>query len=233
MRGNALSAWVATRVEPCAEGCTSRASSCFGQRIMGNQSISTSIDIWFEPIAVYRSNTGSHKNRGAGCEAPLPFDMRFEMLLFNALEQAARACTRKTFVGRAPGSSGFQGAIGPRNRTRQHIDIHQCTVNEKARNAGAKQLRNLWGGIELHAVIQMATAVEARPDGQHAPVDVLELEVAGAQAAVRAIVDAGAGDLQDAVLARHDAGCAEHHEAQRHFAALRGDAFDFGERELG
>lgn len=44
---------------------------------------------------------------------------------------------------------------------------------------------------------------------------------------------AGAGDLQDAMLARHDAGNAEHHEAQRHFAALRGDTFDLGEGELG
>ena len=84
----------------------------------GNQNISTSIDMWSKPTAAYRSNTGSHKNRGAGCEVPLPFDMRFEVLLFNALEQAARACTRKTFVGRAPGSSGFQGAIGPCNRAR-------------------------------------------------------------------------------------------------------------------
>lgn len=84
----------------------------------GNQNISTNIDMWSKPTDAYRSNTGSHKNRGAGCEVPLPFDMRFEVLLFNALEQAARACTRKTLVGRAPGSSGFQGAIGSRNRAR-------------------------------------------------------------------------------------------------------------------
>ncbi len=49
----------------------------------GNQNISTSIDMWSKPTAAYRSNTGSHKNRGAGCEVPLPFDMRFEVLLFH------------------------------------------------------------------------------------------------------------------------------------------------------
>ena len=86
MRGNALFAWAATRVEPCAEGRASRTSSCFEHDSEGNQNISTSIDMWSKPTAAYRSNTGSHKNRGAGCEVPLPFDMRFEVLLFNALE---------------------------------------------------------------------------------------------------------------------------------------------------
>ena len=61
----------------------------------------------------------------------------------------------------------------------------------------------------------------------------LRLKIARAQAARGAIVDAGARDLQDAVLARHDAGVSEHHEAELHVPALRRDAFDLGERELG
>ena len=35
VRGNALFAWAATRLEPCAEGRTSRTSSCFEQRLRG------------------------------------------------------------------------------------------------------------------------------------------------------------------------------------------------------
>ena len=50
--------------------------------------------------------------------------------------------------------------------------------------------------------------------GHDLAVDILERQLAGAQAAVGAIVDAAIGHLQDAVLARHDARAAENGDAQ-------------------
>ena len=51
-------------------------------------------------------------------------------------------------------------------------------------------------------------------NGHDLAIDILERQLAGAQAAVGAIVDATVGHLQDAVLARHNARAAEHGDAQ-------------------
>ena len=50
--------------------------------------------------------------------------------------------------------------------------------------------------------------------GHDLAIDILERQLAGAQAAVGAIVDATVGHLQDAVLARHNARAAENGDAQ-------------------
>ena len=68
--------------------------------------------------------------------------------------------------------------------------------------------------------------------GHDLAVDILERQLAGAQAAVGAIVDAAIGHLQDAVLARHNARAAKDGDAQ---GCGRGGAErdDLVERDLG
>ena len=152
---------------------------------------------------------------------------------FNPLEQAARRHARKPAVGQAPVFRGVDRAPCTSGGSSDLIDGEQCAIDHEACDPGMQKLRYLRRRIEADPVVEMAAPVDVGSYRQQSTIDVLKLEIAQTQAAPIAIMDAGVGNLQDAVLACHDARSAEYRYAKIKAFGLRGDALDFIERQLG
>ena len=108
----------------------------------------------------------------------------------------------------------LDGAADASDGAAHLIRLEQRAVHHKTTDAGVEQLRYLRREVDGVGVVQARAAVDVGAHGHDLAVDILERQLAGAQAAVGAIVDAAIGHLQDAVLARHNARAAENGDAQ-------------------
>ena len=110
--------------------------------------------------------------------------------------------------------------------------IKERAIDGKACDATADECGNLRGQVERIGVIETRTTVKVGANREDLAVDIFNQVVLTAQLAARAVVDAAIHDLQDAVLACHDARFTQNGDAAGGLC-IWGDAFDFCKRELG
>lgn len=103
--------------------------------------------------------------------------------------------------------------------TAHFIRLEQRSVHHETTHASIEQLRNLRREVDGIGIVQARAAVDVGADGHDLAVDILERELAGTQAAAGTIVDAAVGNLQNAMLACHDARAAKDGDAQSRGAA--------------
>ncbi len=108
---------------------------------------------------------------------------------------------------------GLDGATDASDGTANLIGLEQGSVDHKTAHAGVEQLWNLRCEVDGVGVVQARAAVDVSADGHDLSVDILERELVGTQAAVGTIVDAAVGNLQNAMLACHDARAAKDGDA--------------------
>ena len=83
--------------------------------------------------------------------------------------------------------------------------VHKRGVNHKVGDTGGEELGNLRRDIDHRGIIQVRAPVDVGCYGQHLAIDVAKPKWFAAQETGAAVVDAGVGDLKDAVLAGHNA----------------------------
>ena len=126
-----------------------------------------------------------------------------------------------------------------RNRAHEALDgsrrlggVQQRRVNGQAGYAGGHELPHLRRQVERHGVVDARAGVQIRAHGQQATIAVAQRQATATQPAAGAVVDAGVGDLEHAMLARHDARPAGDDEARSN-GCTRCQVADLLERELG
>lgn len=120
---------------------------------------------------------------------------------------------RRRAAGLRPACAASTGATDAGDGTAHLIRLEQRSVHHETAHAGVEQLWNLRCEVDGVGVVQARAAVDVGADGHDLSVDILERELTGTQAAAGTIVDATVGNLQNAMLACHDARAAKDGDA--------------------
>ena len=126
-----------------------------------------------------------------------------------------------------------EGAAGAANGGACLVGREQRGVDHKARDARGEQAVDVGRKVEREGVVEARATVKVGAHRQHVVVDVAQREIAAAQRAARAVVYAGAGGHEDAVLAGHDARTAVRRDADSGGANVGSQALDLVECDLG